>query len=232
MAIAKEHIIRKALMDAGIWTSASEAVPGDYSSPCSELLVDIVSEMNAEPAVVCEQRHDVVSVTGTVLTFKPFTEAELATISGGGTIDTTDRLTDFIPVQPPKVIGDNGVMAYLSLTDLLSTECEDAFAFRVNGDQAELLFNVAPGSVTIIRNVPIVVDTEPAGYVRVPEMYRHYLTTKLTEAVALRYQQHDVATLMQQRSLAMGQALANQATANRPVKSNMANALNRFRRYS
>ena len=219
-------------MDAGIWTSATQAVPADYSVPATDMLRDIVDEMNAEPGIAFEQQADDVSVTGSVLTFKPYTTAELAIIAGGGTVDITDRLVDFIPIQAPKVLDDDGLFSYLSLTDLLLGDDERSFAFRVVDDYSEIIFKRGPVSVSIVRNGPVTMDEEPTGVVHVPVMYQRYLITKLAESASIRYQMGDTAAIMAQRAQAQGQVVASQAVSTKPVKSNVGNALNRFRRWS
>ena len=228
------HIVRKALQNAGIWVSEAEEVPGDYLVPCFGMLQDILAELNAQSAIVFEQVITNTTLVGDSLTFKPYTKAEQAIIDGGGTVDITDRLVDFIPVQYPTGVTLNGnVLRLVSVADLAlldSSSAATAYAFLVSSDSAKLMFDGVGGIVKFVRNKPITMDEEVTGEVHVPPAYDHYLVTKLAEAASLRYQFSESASLFAQKGKAQGNALANNVVANRPIPHKTAKNLNRFRR--
>lgn len=227
------HIVRKALQNAGIWVSESEEVPGDYLVPCVGMLQDIIAELNAQSAIVFEQVITNTTLVGDSLTFKPYIEAEQALIDAGGTVDITDRLVDFIPVQAPSGVTVNGVpLRMVSVSDLAlmdSSSAISAYAFQVSSDSAKMLFDGEGGTLKFVRNKPISMDEEITGEIRVPPAYDHYLVTKLAEAASLRYQFSESASLFAQKGKAQGNALANNVVANRPIPHKTAKNLNRFR---
>ena len=227
------HIVRKALQNAGIWVSEAEEVPGDYLVPCIGMLQDIIAELNAQSAIVFEQVITNTTLVGDSLTFKPYTEAEQALIDAGGTVDITDRLVDFIPVQAPTGATCNGVpLRMVSVSDLAlmdSSSAISAYAFQVSSDSAKMLFDGTSGTLKFVRNKPVTMDAEITGEIHVPPAYDHFLVTKLAEAASLRYQFSESASLFAQKGKALGNALANNAVANRPIPHKTAKNLNRFR---
>ena len=229
-------LVRKALQDSGIYSSESEAVPSDYLIPCIELLRDVVQEANAQSAIVFQQSVTSVNVSSDVLTFKPYTQAEQTIIDGGGTVDITDRIVDFIPVQPPMAYNTLGRLNRVSMPDLLSflgDSVVSCYAFNVLSDSAELRFNApSAGTVTILRSVPIVMDDSPGGDVAVPVSFERYLVTKLAESIAIRYQFTETASIMAQRAQRQGQILADSNASARPLRHNLTKCLDKFRRYA
>lgn len=227
------HIVRKALQNAGIWVSEAEEVPGDYLVPCMGMLQDIVAELNAQSAIVFEQTITETTLVGSSLTFKPITEAEQLIIDGGGTVDITDRLTDFIPVQAPSGVTVNGnPLRMVSISDmaLLDTSSAiSAYAFQVSSDSSKMLFDGEGGTLKFVRNKPVMMDDEITGEVHVPPAYDHFLVTKLAEAASLRYQFSESASLFAQKGKAQGNALANNVVSNRPIPHKTIKNLNRFR---
>ena len=227
------HIVRKALQNAGIWVSEAEEVPGDYLVPCFGMLQDIIAELNAQSAIVFEQTITETTLVGGSLTFKPYTDAEQLVIDGGGTVDITDRLVDYIPVQAPMGATCNGTpLRMVSVSDLAlmdSSSAISAYAFQVSSDSAKMLFDGIGGTLKFVRNKPISMDEEITGEIHVPPAYDHFLTTKLAEAASLRYQFSESASLFAQKSKVQGNALANNVVANRPIPHKTAKNLNRFR---
>lgn len=227
------HIVRKALQNAGIWVSEAEEVPGDYLVPCIGMLQDIIAELNAQSAIVFEQTITETTLVGSSLTFKPYTEAEQLIIDGGGTVDITDRLVDFIPVQAPGGVTVNGnPLRMVSVSDLAlldSTSAISAYAFQVSSDSSKMLFDGEGCTLKFVRNKPITMDDEITGEVHVPPAYDHFLVTKLAEAASLRYQFSESASLFAQKGKAQGNALANNVVSNRPIPHKTIKNLNRFR---
>ena len=229
-------LVRKALQDAGIYSSESEAVPSDYLIPCIEMLRDVIQEANSQSAIVFEQSVTSVNVSGDVLTFMPYTDAEQAIIDGGGTVDITDRLVDFIPIQPPIAFNSLGRLNRVSMPDLLSFTSDSVvscYAFNMLSDRSEIRFNApSAGTVTVLRSVPIVMDDSPGGDVSVPVAFERYLVTKLAESIAIRYQFTETASIMAQRAQRQGQVLADSNISARPLRHNLAKCLDKFRRYA
>lgn len=230
------HIVKKALKNVGIQVSEGDSVPGDIFNPTLGLLRDLIAELNSQSAIQFEQSSSVVPIQGSKLTFKLYTEAEQAIIDGGGTVDITDRLVDFVPINNPVVYIDGFHLEFVSYRDLLDRqEATNAtcYAFNVGKDYSEIVFN-APvgGSITLLRSVPIEIDEEPFGEVHIPDSYVTYLVTRLSEAVAIHYQFHDTASVFAQKSERTGNILANNAASRKVVvKRNLTTGLNRFRKY-
>lgn len=230
------HIIKKSLKDIGVYVSEGDSVPADLFNPILGLLRDIIAELNSQSAIQFEQSSSIVSVQGSKLTFKLYTEAEQAIIDGGGTVDITDRLVDFVPITNPIVYKDGFHLEFVSYRDLLDRQevsRATCYAFNIGKDYSEVVFN-APvgGSITLLRSVPIQIDKEPYGDVHIPDSYVHYLVTKLSEAAAIHYQFHETASIFAQKSERTGNILANNAASRKVVVNrNILTGLNKFRKY-
>lgn len=228
------HIIKKALKDTGIYVSEGDSVPADYYNPTFEMLKDVIAELNTQSAITFSQQNDDIVVEGNKLTFKKYTEAEQAIIDGGGTVDITDRMVDFVPLTNPIVYNKGYHLDFVSYRDLIDrkSDCLECYAFNLGTDYSELIFNAnVGGDLSILRNIPIDIDDEPYGDVHVPDAYVHYLVTKLSESVAIRYQFMETASIFAQKGERTGNILAQSNTSKRPVKLNLLAGLNRYRRY-
>ena len=227
------HVIKMALKDAGLYVSEGDSVPADYLNPVLEILRNIIAELNTQSAISFEQKSDTYTVSSDKLTFKPYTEGELETIAGGGAVDITDRFIDFIPLVNPTVYSNGYHLECVSYRDLIDRRNEGScscYCFNVTSASSELIFNAIAGSITLLRNVPIAIDDEPYGEIHIPHAFVHYLTTKLTEAVAIRYQFHETASIFAQKGERTGDILARNNVSRRPIKLNLMAGLNRFRR--
>lgn len=230
------HIVRKALQNAGIWVSEEEAVPGDYLVPCQGMLQDIVAEMNAQSAIVFEQGIENLPVQGDTLYFREYSEAEQAVIDGGGTVDITDRIVSYVPVQYPTGVTLNGdKLRFVSISDLAQAQGDSTatcYSFQKLAGESRVLFNAPVNNATVkfVVNRPIKMDDEPTGELHVPPAYDHLFVTRLAEAASLRYQFTESASLFAQKGRAQADALANNVTSSRPLKHKTQNNLNRFRR--
>lgn len=228
------HIIKSALKDAGIYLSEGDSVPADYLNPCFDILKNVINELNAQTSIIFSQKRDDVNVVGDKLTFKKYTEDEQAIIDGGGSVDITDRLIDFVPCTNPVVYYNGYHLNFVSYRDLIDNASSElcAYTFNVDYDSSEIIFN-APvcGQISILRNVPIEMDEEPFGDLYVPKPYEHYIITKLTEAVALRFQDKEGASIYAQKADKKETTLANNNTSRKPVKMNLMAGLNKFRKY-
>lgn len=229
------HIIKKALKDTGIYCSEADSVPADYYNPTFEMLNDVIAELNTQSAIIFSQQSDIVSVVGNKLTFKKYTEAEQAIIDGGGTVDITDRLVDFVPITNPIVYIDGFHLDFVSYRDLIDRQtesCVTCYTFNLGKDYSEIIFNGnVANTITLLRNVPIEIDDEPFGEVHIPDSFVHYLVTKLAESVAIRYQFTETASIFAQKGERTGNILANNNVSRRPVNRNLITGLNKFRKY-
>lgn len=225
------QIIKKSLKDVGLIISETETVPGEYYAPAFEILKDLIAELNTQSAIIFSQQSDVVSVGSNKLIFKPLNETEQSIIDGGGTVDLTGRLIDFIPLTNPIVYYKGSVLDYASYRDLLNmpTSHVMCYAFNIAEDYSEIIFNAPVDSITLLRNVPIVIDDEPYGDVHIPKAYEHFLITKLSEALAIRYQFAESASMFAQKAERTGNILATNATSRRPVRRNLMAGLNKFK---
>ena len=235
MMAYKSNIIKKALKDTGVFASEGNAVDGEYYTPCLELLHDVVAELNTQSAIQFSQQSDVVDVAGNKLTFKKLTQDEKDIIAGGGTVDLTDRMVDFVPLINPIVYKDGNHLDFLSYRDILDrshTSILSAYTFNIGDDYSEIIFNANVASpITILRTVPIEMDDEPYGEVHIPDAFVHFLVTKLAESIAIRYQFTETASIFAQKADRTGNILANNNVSRRPVNRNLIAGLNRFRRY-
>lgn len=230
------HIVRKALQNAGIYVSEGEEVPGDYLNPCIEMLQDIVAELNAQSAIVFEQAIVSRTLHGDTLTFKKYTDEELAVIDGGGTVDITDRIVDYVPVQyPTGLTVDDNKLRFASLSDVSLSQngsTYTCYAFQTLSNEARVVFDspLKGATVKFVVNKPIVIDEDLTGELHVPPAYDHMIVTRLAEAASLRYQFTESASLFAQKGKVQSDALANNVTSSRPLKHKTQNNLNRFRR--
>ena len=230
------HIVRKALQNAGIYVSEGEEVPGDYLVPCHSMLQDIVAEMNAQSAIVFEQGIVSMVIQGDTLTFKKYTEAEQAIIDGGGTVNLTDRIVDYVPVQyPTGLTVDDNKLRFASLSDVSLSQngsTYTCYAFQTLSNEARVVFDspLKGATVKFVINKPIEIDEDLIGEIHVPAAYDHLMVTKLAEAASLRYQFTESASLFAQKGKVQSDALANNVTSSRPLKHKTQNNFNRFRR--
>ena len=225
------QIIKKSLKDVGLIISETETVPGEYYAPAFEILKDLIAELNTQSAIIFSQQSDVVNVGSNKLTFKPLNETEQSIIDGGGTVDLTGRLIDFIPLTNPIVYYKGSLLDYASYRDVLNAQTSHVvcYTFNITEDCSEIIFNAPVDTITLLRNVPIVIDDEPYGDVHIPKAYEHFLITKLSEALAIRYQFAESASMFAQKAERTGNVLAINATSRRPVRRNLIAGLNRFK---
>lgn len=229
------NIIRKAATNIGMQITEDEAVPSDILDPMFELLKDVVSELNTQTAISFGQEATDITVSGNLLTFMPYTEAEQAIIDGGGTVDITDRLVDFIPMTSPTVYFNGYSLPQLSVKDILnlrSGSCVTSVAFNVKSDRSELLFdgNVA-STISILRNIPILIDDAPYGNVDIPEPYVTFLVMKLSELGAGHFQFYEKAQFYTEKSKTSASNLSINNLSHKPITHNIYLGLNKFRRY-
>lgn len=225
------QIIKKSLKDVGLIISETETVPGEYYAPAFEILKDLIAELNTQSAIIFSQQSDVVDVGSNKLIFKPLNEAEQSIIDGGGTVDLTGRLIDFIPLTNPIVYYKGSLLDYASYRDVLNAQTSHVvcYTFNITEDCSEIIFNAPVDTITLLRNVPIAIDDEPYGDVHIPKAYEHFLITKLSEALAIRYQFAESASMFAQKAERTGNVLAINATSRRPVRRNLIAGLNRFK---
>lgn len=228
------QIIRQASQQAGIYTAEGDAVPGDIYAPMYQMLVDIVRELNTQNAISFGKATLEISVIGRKITFKPYTDAELAIIAGGGSIDITDRVVDFIPDVAPSLYLRTTPLQMLSYVDILKYNIESApeyYAFNRLVDSAEMLINANGRNeqFTILYNIPITIDAQPFGDVHIPPTFDRFLIAKLVEAAAGHYQFQETQAIARMRVSDLGAGLATNNTANEPITADRWGALNKFR---
>ena len=184
------EIIEEAVKDVGIYKSAGSSVPGKHYNTALRKLRSIISELNLQSDIAFGVEETEANVTGDRIRFKPLTEAEQAIIDGGGTIDTTDRLTDFKPVTAPVIFIDGVQLRLVNYKDIITYRKLNevsTYAFNVTPTESQVVFPKGGITVRIVRNIPITIDEDSFGYVHVDPSFKMYLANKLAEELAIEY---------------------------------------------
>lgn len=187
MSTTYSYIVNRASEALGLKDFNSESMEADDFRKVFLSLQDSIRSMNADPSLVFGTQNISKFVSGAILTFKPYTTAELATIAGGGTIDITDRIVDVRPTVAPSVYISGSRLSTVDPVELPSYSDKYTCAWNPDWDQDQVLFG-APVSdaVTFQFRKPIPVPTTPTEEVRVPERFHEYLVLNLAVSVAVK----------------------------------------------
>jgi hypothetical protein len=183
--------------------------------------------MNADPSLTFGIQNITTFVSGSVLTFKPYTSAEQSIIAGGGTVDITDRVVTVRPTVAPSVFINGSRLSTVDPIELPSYSDKYVCAWSPDWDQDIILFGApVADTVSIQFRKPIPVPSAPGEEVRVPERFHEYLV--LTLAVSIAIKLGVVETIQTLNSLLQKEAYRVTANNNfsRPVKLTV--DLNRF----
>ena len=197
------EIIEEALKDVGIYKHAGSSPHGkDYNSALRKLR-SIINELNLQSDIAFGVEETNADVVGDRLRFKPLTDDEKAIIDGGGTVDLTDRLTDFKPTTAPVVYIDDVQLRLVNYKDLIKyrkLNGANVYAFNVTPTEAQIVFPKGGMKVTIVRNIPITIDEDNFGYVHVDPSFKMYMANKLAEELAIEYKFMDELSIYEKKA--------------------------------
>lgn len=227
MSTTYSYIVNRASEAVGLKDFNSESMESDDFRKVFLALQDAIRSMNADPNLTFGTQNISNFVSGSVLTFKPYTTAELAIIAGGGTVDITDRVVTVRPTVAPSVFISGSRLTTVDPIELPSYSDKYTCAWNPDWDQDQVMFGApVADTVTFQFRKPIPVPSLPNEEVKVPERFHEYLV--LTLAVGIAIKLGVTETIQTLNSLL--QKEAHRVTANnnysRPVKLEM--DLNRF----
>lgn len=227
MSATYSYIVNRASEAVGLKDFNSESMESDDFRKVFLALQDAIRSMNADPNLTFGTQNVSNFVGGSVLTFKPYTPAELAFIAGGGVVDITDREVTVRPTVAPSVFINGSRLTTVDPIELPSYNDKYTCAWNPDWDQDQVMFGApVADTVTFQFRKPIPVPSLPHEEVKVPERFHEYLV--LTLAVGIAVKLGVTETIQTLNSLL--QKEAHRVTANnnysRPVKLTM--DLNRF----
>ena len=197
------EIVEEALKDVGIYKQAGASPHGKHYNSALRKLRSIINELNLQSDIAFGVEETNVDVVGDRLRFKPLTEDEQAIIDGGGTIDLTDRLTDFKPTTAPIVYIDGAQLRLVNYKDLImyrKLNGVNVYAFNVTPTESQIVFPKGGIKVTIVRNIPITIDDDNFGYVHVDPSFKMYMANKLAEELAIEYKFMDELSVYEKKA--------------------------------
>lgn len=184
MPIFYSHIVHRASEAIGLKDFNSESMEADDFRKVFLALQDSIRSLNSDPSLVFGMQRLDVHVSGSALTFKPYTTAELAIIAGGGTVDITDRVVDVRPTVAPNVYIGGSRLETVDPIDLVRYSDRYTCAWSPDWDQDQILFaSPVADMVTVSFRKPVPVPASPTEEVRVPERFHEYLILSLAVSV-------------------------------------------------
>lgn len=187
MSTTYAYIVNRASEALGLKDFNSESMEADDFRKVFLSLQDSIRSMNADPSLTFGTQTISNFVSGSVLTFKPYTAAEQAIIDGGGTVDITDRIVTVRPTVAPSVFISGSRLTTIDPIELPSYSDRYTCAWNPDWDQDQVLFG-APVSdtVTFQFREPIPIPSTSTEVVKVPERFHDYLVLSLAVGVAPR----------------------------------------------
>lgn len=227
MSITYSYIVNRASEALGLKDFNSESMEADDFRKVFLALQDAIRSMNADPSLTFGTQTISNFVSGSVLTFKPYTTAELAIIAGGGTVDITDRVVTVRPTVAPSVFISGSRLTTVDPIELPSYSDRYTCAWNPDWDQDQVMFGASVAdTVTFQFRKPIPIPSTPTEEVKVPDRYIELLVLTLAVSVAPKLGLTESVQMLNQ----LLQKESNRVTANnsysRPVKLEM--DLNRF----
>lgn len=187
MSTTYSYIVNRASEALGLKDFNSESMEADDFRKVFLSLQDSIRSMNADTSLTFGTQNISKFISGSTLTFKPYTAAELAIIAGGGTVDITDRVVDVRPTVAPSVYISGSRLSTVDPIELPSYSDKYTCAWNPDWDQDQVLFG-APVSdtVTFQFRKPIPVPSTPTEEVKVPDRFHEYLVLNLAVSVAVK----------------------------------------------
>lgn len=185
MATTYSYIVNRASEALGLKDFNSESMEADDFRKVFLSLQDSIRSMNADPSLTFGTQTLTNFVSGSVLTFKPYTTAELAIIAGGGTVDITDRVVSVRPTVAPSVFISGSRLTTVDPIDLPSYCDKYTCSWNPDWDQDQVLFGSAVSeTVTFQFRKPIPIPATPTEEVKVPDRFHEYLVLNLAVGIA------------------------------------------------
>lgn len=197
------EIIEEAVKDVGIYKSAGSSVPGKHYNTALRKLRSIIGELNLQSDIAFGVEETELALVGDRVRFKPLTEAEQAIIDAGGTVDLTDRLTDFKPLTAPVLFIDDVQLRLVNYKDIITyRKLNDVstYAFNVTPTESQAVLPKGGVTVRIVRNIPITIDEDSFGYVHVDPSFKMYIANKLAEELAIEYKMLDELQMYEKKA--------------------------------
>ena len=187
MGVTCSYIVLRSSEAVGLKDFNSESMQGDDFRKAFLALQDCIRSINCDPAIMFGVSSFPVRVSGSVLTFRPYTDEEKAIIDGGGSVDITDRVVDIRPTMPPSVYVGGSRISMVDPMDLPLHMSSEYCAWFQDWDEDRIVFGANVGDVvTIQARKPVVVPKPPTEEVQVPERFYDYLILSLAVALAVK----------------------------------------------
>lgn len=187
MGVTCSYIVLRAAEAVGLKDFNGEAMEGDDFRKVFLALQDCMRSLNSDPAVLFGVSSVSARVNGSVLTFKPYTDAEQAIIDGGGSVDITDRVVTVRPTIAPAVYIGGSRISMVDPLDLPLHCSSDSCAWEQDWDEDRLVFGANVGDVvTMQMRKPVHVPAAPTEEIQVPERFYDYITLSLAVALAVK----------------------------------------------
>lgn len=224
-------IIEDALKDTGLYKAEGKNIGGAKYQEALRKLRIIVDELNLQSTVAFGSQEDIIQLTNNKVIFKPLTEQENEIINAGGTVDLTDRLTDFKPKIAPVVYYKGNALrlvTYKDLVNLRSVPETIAYTFNITPTESQVILNKGNVELTIVRAIPITVDAESYGYVHVDESFQSFLSNKLAEELAITYKLIDELETHKSRARESKQSITVTTSSFKPQYHDFWAGINKF----
>lgn len=180
MSNSYAYIVHRASEAVGLKDFNSESMEADDFRKVFLALQDSIRSLNSDPAILFGTVNKTVHVSGSSLSFKPYTPDELAIIAGGGTIDITDRVVDIRPTIAPMPFISGSRLSMVDPLELPQYSDKYTCAWFPDWDEDKLEFgDVVGADVTLQIRKPVPVPVTPTEEVKIPERFHEYLVLSL-----------------------------------------------------
>jgi hypothetical protein len=224
------YIVHRASEAVGLKDFNSEGMEGDDFRKVFLALQDSIRSLNSDPAILFGVKSLTQFVHGSSLDFMPYTDAELAIIAGGGTVDLTDRVVTIRPTIAPMVYNDSNRVAIIDALDIPLHRDKMVCAWLPDFDRDVLQFgDVVNGEIVLQIRTPIPIPSNPQEQLKLPERYWEYLILTLSVALAVKLGLTEtLAALKQSLAMEIVRVTSNNVTQ-RPIL--LDSSMNRFNRW-
>lgn len=214
-------IVHRASEATGLKDFNSEAMEADDFRKVFLALQDAIRSINGDESLIFGVQTITVHLSGSALTFKPYTDAELAVIAGGGSVDITDRVVDLRPTIPPVIYLDKSPCLMVDMIDLPQYGGRNVFAWNPGWDQDTAEFaNSVAGTVVVQARKPIAVPDLPTDEAKIPERMYEYIVLYLAVNIATKLGLTETLTILQDQLSKEAARVTKNVTYSRPVVMN------------
>lgn len=185
MSVPVSYIIHRAAEMVGLKDFASDTMDGDDFRKVFLMTQDAIRSLNQQTDIVFGYTAVTIPVNGDSLVFKPYTEAEQATIDAGGTVDTANRIVTVRPVVCPAVYRGKEKLSIVEMLDLPKYGDGFTCAWNPDWDQDTIVFGrPITSDVTVHIRKPITVPVMPSDTMEMPERYNEYVICLIAYNIA------------------------------------------------